>query len=423
MKDVPSTTTWRRQAIAAVAVSATLFFSPSTHGLASASQRAGATSADAGNVEISGRRRRRVVSVVTGANGYVGREVVNALLRVGGGGGGEEQCRDGSDDDQILCLVRPHRVEAETRHWEESWPDRAVRGDGRIRVLPYDMSDGGRSIADALATAAKASLPAGNDDDDVVATDLCVYHVASVFGPSEDHVRTALDNVQGTKDLVRAIGDLQTREGVSSNGGVACRLVLTSSMAAVRGSGQVPANGEYYTHEDWNTLSKLDDNNWGSSYQWSKAESERSAWEMATEMGIPMTSICPSFVFGPPASGDLSGSYSLTLVGQWLRGESPVQSRLCVDIRDVAAAHVAAGRRQEAAGERFIVSTEARVSSAAMAEGLAAVCRETGLGDPQAVSYDSHFQGGAIPIGSREVEATDRLERLLGISLRPVDET
>jgi nucleoside-diphosphate-sugar epimerase len=406
-----------------VALISTLFV-PSSQGLATSHGGDG-----------SGTTGRKRVSIVTGANGYVGREVVNVLLNSDSGGPDAE---DGCCEDEVLCLVRPSRVASETRYWESllsrpampttpeeapslsstSHPSPATGGgptrDTRLRVLPYDMLDGGQSIADALEVATSG---AGGGGD--VPTELCVYHVASVFGPSDDHVQTALDNVQGTKDLVTAIGRLrQTRSGTCN-----CRLVLTSSMAAVRGSGQTPSNGRYYTHEDWNTLSKLDDANWGSSYQWSKAESERAAWDLAKDHDIAMASVCPSFVFGPPASGDLSGSYSITLVGQWVRGEAPVQSRLCVDIRDVARAHIAAGRRPEAAGQRFIVSTEARVPSEEMARELREVCRETGLGDPCAISFDSDFQGGAIPIGSQEVEATLRLRDLLGINLRPVHET
>jgi nucleoside-diphosphate-sugar epimerase len=198
-------------------------------------------------------------------------------------------------------------------------------------------------------------------------------------------------------------------------------------MAAVRGSGQAPSNGSYYTHEDWNTVSQLDESNWGSCYQWSKTESERVAWQLSQQQSIPMTSICPSFVFGPPTANKLSHSYSITLVRQWLNGKSPVQSRLCVDIRDVARAHIAAGRMlleaPTSGGGRYIVSTEARVPSQDLADELRMVCKKTGLGDPTTITHDSTFVGGAIPIGSREVEATERLSMELGIQLRPVTET
>ncbi|KAG7350431.1 NAD-dependent epimerase/dehydratase [Nitzschia inconspicua] len=346
------------------------------------------------------------VSIVTGANGYIGREVVNVLWN--------REIKDGSIS-TILCLVRPARVEQEIQFWNRYLQNQP--NGCRLEVLPYDMLDGGESILKALRF---ASTSKSLDSDGNKNIDICVYHIASVFGPSEDHVQTAKDNVQGTKDLFLAMAKIPN-----------CRVVLTSSMAAVRGTGQEPLNGKFYTNQDWNSLSKLHETNWGSSYQWSKAESEHIAWDLAKEFNIPMTSICPSFVFGPPTGTlsekcdkiPLSSSYSIELVGQWVRGESPVQSRLCVDVRDVAKAHVAAGSLPNAIGERFLVSTEARVSSEKMAEALAKVCRETKLGDPDAISFDGKFQGGAIPIGAQEVEASNRLQDILGVTLRPVEET
>ena len=313
-----------------------------------------------------------LTSVVTGASGYLGRAIVHELL--------------GSNEDHpILALVRPTKVASEQAYWNDS---------PHVHVCPYDMLDGGVSFQEVLS----------NDT-----TPCTVYHVASVFGPTDEHAQTALDNVQGTQDL---IGCLTTDN---------ChRLVLTSSMAAVRGTGQTPQNGAYYTADDWNNVSQKGAN-WGASYQWSKMESERIAWELCRERGIPLTTLCPSFVFGPPY--DASGSYSLELVGQWVHGASPVQSRLFVDVRDVAQAHVAAGNKPEAVNQRYIVSTEARVPSGEIADWMKDVCRRTGLGEADKIHYDADFDGGAIKIGDREVEATDRLEKELGIRLRPVRET
>jgi nucleoside-diphosphate-sugar epimerase len=386
------------------------------------------------SISSSNGNRQKRISIVTGANGYVGREVVNVLLNNNNdnnsnnnNGEGEDEGED-EDVDEILCLVRSHRVASETKYWSRFKSSLLASSTGTItptiKVLPYDMLDGGKSITDALNAAV-------NNDNDNVDPEICVYHIASVFGPSDDHIMKAKENVQGTKDLVCAIGEFQT------NASTCCRLVLTSSMAAVRGSGQIPMNDEYYTHQDWNTQSKLEDNNWGASYQWSKAESEQIAWELANDMKIKMTSICPSFVFGPPTSipslattdkdsdttNNLSNSFSITLFGEWVRGTSPIQSRLFVDVRDVAKAHVAAGTKSDAIGQRIIVSTEARIPSKEMAEILKDVCTESGLSDPEGISFDSTFKGGAIQIGSQEVESTDRLNSLLGITLTPVHET
>jgi nucleoside-diphosphate-sugar epimerase len=354
----------------------------------------------------------RRISIVTGGNGYVGREIIQVLLQQQP----QQQQLDNPSSmssqsqirDDIYCLVRPSRVEEETAYWKSK--------SNHVRVMPYDMLDGGATISKALTAAHYRGTNSDGEEgeDDSTMTPSCVvYHVASVFGPSDNHIQTAKDNVKGTEDLVEAIATTKNT-----------RLVLTSSMAAVRGSGQDPSNGQYYTHQDWNTLSSLEDNNWGSSYQWSKAESERRAWLLTKQHDIPMTSMCPSFVFGPPSSdGVMSNSYSIQLVRQWLRGESTVQSRLCVDIRDCAQAHVAAGTQPNAIGQRYIVSHEKRVPSNAMAQALQTVCHETGLGKPDAITFDATYSGGAIPIGSREAETLERLRRDLGITLRPVQET
>jgi nucleoside-diphosphate-sugar epimerase len=329
----------------------------------------------------------RRASIVTGANGYVGREIVHALLN-----------DDYNAKQEIICLVRPARIESEEKYWKQK--------SDCVKVLPYDMLDGGATVRQALELACRHNNE-GKEED----TSVCLYHVASVFGPSEDHTQTAKDNVKGTEDLVETLSNFKN-----------CRLVLTSSMAAVRGSGQDPENGEYYTYKDWNTISELGAN-WGASYQWSKAESERRAWELAKQHDISMCSICPAFVFGPPSDGMMTQSFSITLVGQWIRGESPVQSRLFVDVRDVARAHVAAGTKPEVVGQRFIVSKEERVPSKDMAEALQQVCKESGLGDLDKITFDAQFSGGAIPIGSREVASAERLNESLGIILRPAHET
>lgn len=313
------------------------------------------------------------VSFVTGANGYLGREIVHELLKLN------------TPQQHVVSLVRNGRVKDEITYWKD-------RTDC-LSVHAYDMLDGARSLEDAITA--------------VPADEIVVYHVASVFGPTEDHKQTALDNVKGTEDVVRCLAKFPNS-----------KLVLTSSMAAVRGTGQEPKNMVCYTHLDWNTKSELG-TNWGSSYQWSKAESERRAWELASEHNVPMVALCPSFIFGPSHDGPSdSNSFSLQLVGQWIRGESAVQSRLFVDVRDVAKAHVAAGTRTSAVGQRYIVSTERRLQSSVLAEVLKEVSAS-----PENIRFDAVFDGGAIKIGDREVISIERLAEELGVELTPNEVT
>lgn len=321
-------------------------------------------------------------SIVTGGNGFVGRAIIQEL-------------RLYDDEQYIVSLVRPEKVADEEVYWKNVCE---IDSKSFVHVLPYEMLDNGVSLQNVLEKTDSS-------------TKRCVYHVASVFGPTIDHQQTALDNVKGTEDMVRIL----------ANNNDNIRLVLTSSMAAVRGSGQLPTNGMYYTHDDWNTVSQLGAN-WGESYQWSKAESEKRAWYLSKELNVPMTVICPSFVFGPVSSK--SSSYSLNLVKQWISGESPVQSRLFVDIRDCAKAHVEAGKRDHTVGKRYILSTECRSSSKIIAEWLCIAgtdCSNTF--DPDKVKFDATFTGGAIQIGEKEVETTSRLKHDLGITLREVQDT
>lgn len=107
----------------------------------------------------------RITSIVTGANGYIGREIVHTLLKE-------------PYQQQVRCLVRPARIPEEQAYWNES---------ARVMVLPYDMLDDGSTLERALDCALERNP-----------SNCCVYHVASVFGPTEDHL--LFGNVEGGMD-------------------------------------------------------------------------------------------------------------------------------------------------------------------------------------------------------------------------------
>lgn len=365
-------------------------------------------------------------SIVTGANGFVGRHIVHSLIQ------------QRQSEDVIICLVRDSKVECEKSYWDAHLSDLKGSEQCSVKVLPYDMLDDGGTLKSALH-AASTSSPSSK---------ICVYHTASVFGPTEDPVQTANDNVKSAEIVVEAMQDFIRERQETSSSAVPARLVLTSSMAAVRATNQTPLNNKYYTNKDWNTLSTLDPNNWGSCYQYSKAESERRALEMVAKCPnqLEFIALCPSFVFGPPpplptqlqsqtsedAGENSSGStsYSISLIKQWLSldGASQVQSRLCVDVRDVALAHIAAGQMDVGDNNdprRYILSTEARLSSQLTADALKRAVEQSGSShiDTSKISCDTEFDGGAIKIGDQEVECAELLRDELGITCRSVDET
>lgn len=207
------------------------------------------------------------------------------------------------------------------------------------------------------------------------------------------------------------------------------RLVLTSSMAAVRAEGQpIAAGRDCYTTSDWNTVSQRDGPSFAP-YQYSKTESEQRAWYLAKEVGLEMVSINPAMIFGPPRD-PASSAFSVEMARGWARGDAPVRSVLVSDVRDVALAHIRAALAPEAAGRRYIVACERRspasAEAAAVRRGLRAA---EGAGDPSSdVVHAVEGQemgegGGAIGIGEQEVDAAAALWSDLGVKCRTSAET
>jgi dihydroflavonol-4-reductase len=129
------------------------------------------------------------------------------------------------------------------------------------------------------------------------------------------------------------------------------RVVLTSSTAAVRSSGET-RSPEPLTEEDWTDP----DSPHLTPYVRSKTIAERAAWDLVREDGNVgrLAVVNPSAILGPVLSGDLS--YSLQVITRMLKG-MPGVPRLgfsFVDVRDVADLQIRAMRAPEAAGERFL---------------------------------------------------------------------
>jgi dihydroflavonol-4-reductase len=173
-----------------------------------------------------------------------------------------------------------------------------------------------------------------------------VIHTASpyqidVVDPQRDLVDPA---VNGTLSLLRACAD----------SGSVRRVVLTSSGAAITDR----ADGHVNTEGDWNTRSSLTRN----PYYYSKTLAEQAAWEyMARHRpGFDLVVINPFYVIGPSLGPAANTSHGF-LTGV-TNGRVPAILALdfaLVDVRDVAAAHVAAMERPDADG-RHIVAAETR---------------------------------------------------------------
>ena len=199
--------------------------------------------------------------------------------------------------------------------------------------------------------------PASVDRLTVVAADLlqdsgwagavagCTYvvHVASPIptAPPKDADELIVPARDGTLRVLRASLDAGVR-----------RVVLTSSVAAVLYG--VDRAGRVFTEADW---SDPDDPRIGA-YEQSKTIAERAAWAfMAEEAGdrMELATINPGLVLGPMIGN--APSTSNEAVAKLMNRDFPACPDFTysmVDVRDVAAAHVAAMTEPTAAGQRFI---------------------------------------------------------------------
>ena len=172
-----------------------------------------------------------------------------------------------------------------------------------------------------------------------------VLHVASPFVLSpttrDSLVRPA---VEGTKRVLGAALRAKVR-----------RVVLTSSCSACseghKGTGK-GAEGYVYTEADW---TNSDNASW---YSTSKTEAERAAWALVKNSALELVAINPSFVHGPMLSS--RDCTSFTLMWKLVNAETqvpmvPNAAFYIADMRDVVATHLAAMKKPNAAGQRYLV--------------------------------------------------------------------
>lgn len=175
-----------------------------------------------------------------------------------------------------------------------------------------------------------------------------VLHVASPFpitAPKDEN------------DLLRPAkeGTLRVLRAAAENG--VKRVVLTSSTAAIAAGH--PRTKTHFDESDWS----LPDSPTIEAYSKSKTLAERAAWDFMKNLpqGQPLelAVINPGYVLGPlpDIHPRTSGEMILQLMGGKLPGLARVQFT-AVDVRDVAAAHLAAMTTPKAAGRRFVCVNE-----------------------------------------------------------------
>jgi len=241
--------------------------------------------------------------LVTGGSGYVGTQLVAALLRAG----------------------RPVRATVRS----------AGREDGlRAAVRRGSADDAGLEVvtADLMADDGWKAAMGGCEE---------VHHVASPFPAvqPDDPDELIVPAREGTLRVLRAARDAGAR-----------RVVLTSSFAAI---GYTPKPVAEFTEADW-----TDPDTPGlAPYPRSKAVAERAAWDFMQREGggTELTVVNPTFILGPTLTAEPASS--LQLVKAMLDGTMTVVRRQrfgIADVRDVADLHIRAMAAPGAAGKRFL---------------------------------------------------------------------
>jgi nucleoside-diphosphate-sugar epimerase len=241
--------------------------------------------------------------LVTGASGYLGTQLVAALLR------------DGRD---VRATVRSLEREAGVR-------EAIKRGGAEDANLEF-------TIADLTSDEGWAAAADGIDE---------VHHVATPFPAAapDDPDDLIIPAREGTLRALRSARDAGAR-----------RVVLTSSFAAI---GYSPKPSADYDEDDW-----TDPETPGlPAYPKSKTVAERSAWDFIKREGgdLELVVVNPTFILGPTLTTEARSS--LQLVKAMLDGNMPMVRKQrfgIADVRDVADLHILAMAAPDAAGKRFL---------------------------------------------------------------------
>jgi dihydroflavonol-4-reductase len=209
-----------------------------------------------------------------------------------------------------------------------------------------------KSISDTVDPADRLTVVAADltsDDgwDAAVAGCDYVLHVASPLGGDspKDPDELIVPARDGTLRVLKAATKAEVK-----------RVVMTSSCAAAAppiGS----RSGDVFDETMWTDL----DDRKLNAYRKSKVIAERAAWQFMADHKGPTTfaTVLPGAVFGPVLTTDNLGS--VQVIGRLLQGRMPGVPRLgfsVVDVRDLADLHLRAMTMPEAAGQRFIATSE-----------------------------------------------------------------
>ncbi|KAI0926024.1 hypothetical protein AcW1_008303 [Taiwanofungus camphoratus] len=262
--------------------------------------------------------------LVTGANGYIAIWVVRSLLEQG------------------YAVRGTVRSESKAAHLRESF---ASYGDKLEVVVVDDITKEGAF-------------------DEVVKGIDAIEHTASPF-----HFKA----VEPDELIIPAVhGTTRVLESALAYGTAVKRVVITSSCASVMSVLPTPKT---FSEADWNEVAIAEVKEKGrdapqpSKYRASKTLAEKAAWEFVErnkdKIGWDLVVLNPPYVFGPVIHATGAPEHLNESMHDWFhsvfKGTKDAKTLSTVgscwiDVRDLAEAHVLAIKRQEAGGERIIIS-------------------------------------------------------------------
>jgi dihydroflavonol-4-reductase len=337
--------------------------------------------------------------LILGATGFIGGQIARAALAAGW---------------RVRALRRRPDATGDIGDLAVEW----VQGDLADRASLAAAAVALREMGSSVVWPAASLLGRPSSVDDLSPSVLrrpppvVLFHCAGAYPHNQ---RTMARDVEAARTQMRNVLELAAEAGVS-------RVIYTSSFTTIG----APADpGRLADERDFYAPGSS-----GDPYYEAKWAMETAALE-AAQAGLPVIVLCPTAVFGP---GDvhLSVSQPLLMAAQ---GRMPfyVDANLSVvDVRDVAAAHLAAAERGRI-GERYILNAY----NLTLREGLAQIAAVAGARPPRFRMRGRLLDvvlavGGAVPGSNVGYLRTMRLWRPvsnakavaeLGLSTRPFAET
>ena len=319
------------------------------------------------------------VVAVTGAGGFLASQLVSQLLAKGVTVHGTlREPSKPSKRDHLLAL--PGAAE-------------------RLKLFQADLVDAGAAAALAAAFAGCS----------------VVFHTACPFFSLADGKKLGMDfytaaAIGGTNVVLEACAAAAAVE----------RVVVTSSTAAIFRR-VVPA-GHVYSEADWNDCEELATREYW--YAIAKTKQEQAVWSYTDAAPRRFTAVCinPTLIGGPQLAPELNTSTQSVLEYVSLSAPAliPNSGIPWVDVRDVAAAHVAAAERRDARG-RFLMISSWEPSSVMCAALRAVAPPELAARVPSVVDVAEGAKAVVVGDGV-PLHDSSRVTRELGVAYRGIEE-